>query len=103
MRSCDCWYSAVECGGGVGSGEEEEECVWRHGAKLQLALLARRKRAPMRYSHNRNAQNSRSLGSQSRLTWTRNPFCIFAARKQLSVQKFRRTEQMPSSCADGSV
>ena len=51
MRSCDCWYSAVECGGGVGSGEEEEECVWRHGAKLQLALLARRKRAPMRYSH----------------------------------------------------
>ena len=51
MRSCDCWCCAVERGSGVGGGEEEEECVRRHGAKLQLPLLARRQRAPMRYSH----------------------------------------------------
>ena len=51
MRSCDCWCCAVERGSGVGGGEEEEECVRRHGAKLQLVLLPRRQRAPMRYSH----------------------------------------------------
>ena len=49
--SCDRWWCAVECGGGVGGGEEEEECARRHGAKLQLVLLPRRQRAPMRYSH----------------------------------------------------
>ena len=48
MRSCDCWCCTVECGGSVGSGYEEEECARRHGAKLQLLLLARRQRAPMR-------------------------------------------------------
>ena len=51
MRSCDGRCGAVECGSGVGGGEEEEECVRRHGAKLQLVLLPRRQRAPMRYSH----------------------------------------------------